>query len=551
MKFTPFAGQSSDRVRGTRNCPRYLPRHCRAPRRRRARRERHSRPAGDADCLPQGARRERDVAQQRASGGGGSRFLDDAAVEERDSARGEPRIRRIVRHHDQRRAALVQLGEQLHHRLPVLRVQVSGGLVREQDEGIAGDGAGDGHALLLAARELPGHVARPVAHADAIESVLYALLAIRRRHSPVGQGQLDVLEDGQVADQVEALEDEPDVAVADVGAIGGRQVLHRLGVEQVLTACGGVEQAEDGQERGLARPGGTHDREPLVLPHRKMDVRESVRLHLVGEEDLLDVLHFDQRIAHRSLTRSVESHWDMSERITASPSARPSTTSTVLTELRPSRTFTRCASSPPLISLNSSVWPPGCAPAGRPTKRTFCSFSISMVPSTVRSGRAPRGSSAGRDTSTSTDPWFAEGEIRETSPLTTPFRVSTTAERWSARSRACVSGMRSTALSRSGCTTLARSAPGVTHCPSSSGSSERTPRSMERTFIESTCLRRKATTAFSRSICAICAATCSLPLPATTPSRLRSISRRLVSSCARSICCRASTSLITPSAASF
>src|SRR5207248_2434732 len=83
------------------------------------------------------------------------------------------------------------------------------------------------------------------------------------------------------------------------------------------------------------------------------------------EEDLLDVLHFDQRIAHRSLTRSVESHWDMSERITASPSARPSTTSTVLTELRPSRTFARCASSPPLISLNSSVWPPGCGPAGR------------------------------------------------------------------------------------------------------------------------------------------------------------------------------------------
>src|SRR2546427_1676676 len=34
----------------------------------------------------------------------------------------------------------------------------------------------------------------------------------------------------------------------------------------------------------------------------------------------------------------------------------------------PRRTFTRCASSPPLTILNSSVWPPACAPAGRPTK---------------------------------------------------------------------------------------------------------------------------------------------------------------------------------------
>src|SRR5438067_8004696 len=487
----------------------------------------------------------------RRSGGGRTRFLDDAAVEEGNLARGEPGVGGIVRHHDQRRPALVQLGEQLHHRLTVLRVEVPGRLVGEEDERIARDGAGDRHALLLAAGELAGHVACAVAHADAVEGVLDALLAIGRRHSPVRERELDVLEDGQVADQVEALEDEADVAVADVRAVGRRQVLHRLGIEQVLTAGGRVEQAEDGQQGCLPRPGGADDREPLVLAHRKVDVGEGVRLHFVGEEDLLDVLHLDQRFAHRSLTRSVVSHWDMSERITASPSARPSTTSTVLTELRPSRTFTRCASSPPLISLNSSVWPPGCAPAGRPTKRTFCSFSISMVPSTVRSGRAPRGSSVGRETSTSTEPWFAEGEIRETSPFTTPFRVSTTAGRRRARSRAWVSGIRSTALSRSGCTTLARSAPGVTHWPSSSGSSESTPRSMERTFIESTCLRRKATTAFRRSICATCAATCSLPLPATTPSRLRSISRRLVSSCARSICCRASTSLITPSAASF
>src|SRR5256885_6416882 len=58
------------------------------------------------------------------------------------------------------------------------------------------------------------------------------------------------------------------------------------------------------------------------------------------------------------------------------------------------------------------------------------------------------------------------------------------AARCRAISRACVSGIRSTALSCSGWTTLASSAPGVTHCPSSSGSSDSTPRSIERTRSE-------------------------------------------------------------------
>src|SRR3954468_15985977 len=59
-----------------------------------------------------------DAPRKMRSGGGRTGLLDDAAVEEGDGAGGEPRVCRIVRHHDQRRAALVQLGEELHHRLP-------------------------------------------------------------------------------------------------------------------------------------------------------------------------------------------------------------------------------------------------------------------------------------------------------------------------------------------------------------------------------------------------------------------------------------------------
>ena len=91
-------------------------------------------------------------------------------------------------------------------------------------ERLAGDRAGDGDALLLTARELAGQVLGAVRHADALERRLDALLALGRLHAAIGERQLDVLVDGEVADQVEALEDEPDLAVADARALRQRQV---------------------------------------------------------------------------------------------------------------------------------------------------------------------------------------------------------------------------------------------------------------------------------------------------------------------------------------
>ena len=125
--------------------------------------------------------------------------------------------------------ALVQLLEQVHHRLAVLRVEVAGGLVGEQDRRLAADGARHGDALLLAARELAGQVLGAVGHADALERRRHALLALGGAHAAVGERQLDVLEDVQVANQVEALEDEADLAVAHPRPLRQRELGHRPG----------------------------------------------------------------------------------------------------------------------------------------------------------------------------------------------------------------------------------------------------------------------------------------------------------------------------------
>ena len=51
-------------------------------------------------------------------------------------------------------------------------VERAGRLVAEQDVRPLGDGAGDGHALLLAAGELGREVVQPVAEADQVERLL-------------------------------------------------------------------------------------------------------------------------------------------------------------------------------------------------------------------------------------------------------------------------------------------------------------------------------------------------------------------------------------------
>ena len=70
----------------------------------------------------------------------------------------------VVGHDDQRAAAFFLLfAQELEDLVAALAVEVSGGLVGEQDDRVLDQGAGDRHPLLLAAGELR----RLVAQADA------------------------------------------------------------------------------------------------------------------------------------------------------------------------------------------------------------------------------------------------------------------------------------------------------------------------------------------------------------------------------------------------
>ncbi len=191
-----------------------------------------------------------------------------------DGAIRVPGEARIVRHHADRRPLAVQILEEGHDRLAVARVEVARRLVGEQDAGLADQGAGDRHPLLLAPRELARKMARAVRHADLLQRLAHRLRPLRRLHAAVGERQLDVLVHREVADQVEALEDEADLAIADAGPLGEVEVLDRVIVEHVGALAGRIEQPEDRQQRRLAAPRRAGDGNVLAAPDLELHAGE-------------------------------------------------------------------------------------------------------------------------------------------------------------------------------------------------------------------------------------------------------------------------------------
>lgn len=86
----------------------------------------------------------------------------------------------------------VQFAEELHDLAALVGVEVAGGFVGENEGGLGDEGAGDAEGLLLAAGELGG------------VEVFFGDVA-------VGARDLEVFVDGEVVEEVVALEDEAEV----------------------------------------------------------------------------------------------------------------------------------------------------------------------------------------------------------------------------------------------------------------------------------------------------------------------------------------------------
>ena len=131
--------------------------------------------------------------------------------------------------------------------------------------------ARDGDALLLTAGKLRGIMLHPMSHAHAFENFLHALFSLGRGHAAIGERQLDVFEDGEVANQIERLENEADLAIANASAVRERKIRHRVSIDPVIALGRRIEQAQNREQRGLAAARRAGDRKKFAVLDFEMD----------------------------------------------------------------------------------------------------------------------------------------------------------------------------------------------------------------------------------------------------------------------------------------
>jgi hypothetical protein len=126
---------------------------------------------------------------------------------------------RAVGHHDDGHSVLVEATEKIHYLSSSFAVEVSRWFVCQEDWWFIDNGAGDGNALLFAARYLAWKAVSLAIKAHPGQSILC--------HGPLSsaisfdryQRQHDVLQDGEVWNKVETLEDKSQEFPAKIGSM--------------------------------------------------------------------------------------------------------------------------------------------------------------------------------------------------------------------------------------------------------------------------------------------------------------------------------------------
>lgn len=186
--------------------------------------------------------------------------------------------------------ALVEAGQQPHHLAGSLAVQAARGFVGQQQGRMVDQRPGQGDALLFAAGQLTGHAASLARQAQLGQQPL-ALGARLLGGDPGEQGgQLHVVGDRQVGDQVEELEDDADAPSPLHRPARLAVRVRAFGVQPDAAGVGPLEAAEEMQQRRLAGAGRPGDGDELALAHGKIHSAHGIRrgaLAVVGLDQAL------------------------------------------------------------------------------------------------------------------------------------------------------------------------------------------------------------------------------------------------------------------------
>ena len=171
------------------------------------------------------------------------------------------------------------LTEQIHDKDGVRLVKVSRRLVGKDDARILDNGARNGNALLLTARERVRRAVLKALHADICERGVHAFPHFPAVFHPAqAQGVCNVVVAGDIAAEVVVLEDVAHFAVAQgVGVLADVLTVHGQ------TAAGkAIQTADDVEQRGFAAPALAENGNHAPLGQVKADVVDDVNFVLLA-----------------------------------------------------------------------------------------------------------------------------------------------------------------------------------------------------------------------------------------------------------------------------
>ena len=172
--------------------------------------------------------------------------MGNLSVHEVDGAVGDLGERLVVRDDDEGLPEFVaQAEEEVVQLFLVVRVEAARGFVGEDHVGVVHEGAGHGHALLFAARELCGLVVGAVGEAHEVEELEGAALNLALVAAGYHAGNEDVLLGGELGEELVELEDEAEVFAAEAGELGGREAEHVVPGDFHRALVGLVEGSHD------------------------------------------------------------------------------------------------------------------------------------------------------------------------------------------------------------------------------------------------------------------------------------------------------------------
>ena len=173
-------------------------------------------------------------------------------------------------------------------------VEIAGGFVGKEEGGTAGEAAGNGHALHLAAAELVRKMPGAVGEADEIEHFLDTGGGFFSGIAAEKQGEFDILADCHCGEEVEKLEDDAERVAAVMGEFTLTGGVEGESIDAHFARSGGVETAENVEEGAFAATAGAGNGGEVAGGQIERDAIESAELagaRGIGSRDIAEFDH--------------------------------------------------------------------------------------------------------------------------------------------------------------------------------------------------------------------------------------------------------------------